>query len=206
VLITPARLELVRWMKSHEFSERKALRVVATSANAIRSLLARRDVLLNHAPCHLLAPYFMRSSQILTGKTAPMKTNLKLTVSLLFGVSTGLAVAQVIHAQQAKAGPAYIIAEVEKDPTKPQDPAALRKYSEETPKSLAAFGARYLVHGVNAQTLEGEVSKGRIVVIAFDSIEKARGWYYSPAYEALKPIRQASTKSRLLLVEGGSDQ
>jgi uncharacterized protein (DUF1330 family) len=130
----------------------------------------------------------------------------KLAVSLFFGVSIGLALAQVIHAQQSKGGPGYIIAEVEKDPARPQDPAALRKYSEETPKSLAAFGARYLVHGVNAQTLEGEVSKGRIVVIAFDSIEKARGWYYSAAYEALKPIRQNSTKSRLLLVEGSSEQ
>jgi uncharacterized protein (DUF1330 family) len=52
------------------------------------------------------------------------------------------------------------------------------------------------------QTLEGEAPKGFIVVIAFDSVEKARGWYYSPAYEAIKPIRQGSTKSRILLVEG----
>jgi len=43
---------------------------------------------------------------------------------------------------------------------------------------------------------------GYIVVIAFDSMEKARGWYYSAAYEAVKPIRQSSTKSRILIVEG----
>jgi uncharacterized protein (DUF1330 family) len=40
------------------------------------------------------------------------------------------------------------------------------------------------------------------VVIGFESVEKARGWYYSPAYEAIKPIRQNSTKSRILIVEG----
>lgn len=28
------------------------------------------------------------------------------------------------------------------------------------------------------------------------------GWYYSPAYEALKPLRESTSKSRLLLVEG----
>lgn len=135
-----------------------------------------------------------------------MKANHKLAVTLFSGVSIGLAVAQVMPAQQAKVPPAYIIAEVEKDPTKPQDPAASRKYAEETPKLLAGFGARYVIRGGKVETLEGDTPKGYIVVIGFDSVDKARGWYYSPAYEAIKPIRQNSTKSRLLLVEGVSDQ
>jgi uncharacterized protein (DUF1330 family) len=41
-------------------------------------------------------------------------------------------------------------------------------------------------------------------LIAFDSLEKARGWYFSPAYDAVKPIRQNSTKSRILIVEGAA--
>lgn len=45
-----------------------------------------------------------------------------------------------------------------------------------------------------------------IVAIGFESVEKARGWYYSPAYEAIKPIRQNSTKSRILIVEGVTAQ
>jgi hypothetical protein len=40
------------------------------------------------------------------------------------------------------------------------------------------------------------------VVIAFDSAEKAREWYDSPAYEAIKPIRQSSAQSRICIVEG----
>jgi uncharacterized protein (DUF1330 family) len=59
-----------------------------------------------------------------------------------------------------------------------------------------------LVRGGNVQALEGDAPKGYIVVIAFDSVEQARGWYNSPAYEAIKPIRQNSTKSRLLLADG----
>src|SRR5258707_15704090 len=66
-------------------------------------------------------------SQIQAGETGPMKTNHNLAMTLFAGVSIGLAVAQVIHAQQAKVVPAFIIAEVEKDPTKPQDPVASRK-------------------------------------------------------------------------------
>jgi uncharacterized protein (DUF1330 family) len=59
---------------------------------------------------------------------------------------------------RVKAPPAYVIAEVEKDPSKTQDPAASRKYAEEAPKSLAAFQARYLVRGGKIQTVEGEAS------------------------------------------------
>ena len=131
-----------------------------------------------------------------------MKTRVALLIALFLGVAIGTAGTQVIRAQQATTPPAYIIAEVEKDSRRVEDPAAARKYAEETPKSLAAFGAQYLVRRGNIQTLEGDAPKGYIVVIGFDSAEKARAWYYSPAYEAVKPIRQNSTKSRLLRVEG----
>jgi uncharacterized protein (DUF1330 family) len=132
-----------------------------------------------------------------------VKTNHKLTLTLLAGVSIGLAAAQAIHAQQANVPPAYVIAEVEKDAYKTEDPAASRRYAEEAPKSLAAFQAQYLVRGGGKiQTLEGEAPKGYIVVIGFESVEKARAWYDSPAYEAIKPIRQNSTKSRIFIVEG----
>jgi uncharacterized protein (DUF1330 family) len=133
-----------------------------------------------------------------------MKTNQKLALTLLAGVLVGLIAAQAIPAQAVKLPPAYVIAEVEPDPTKPADPAASKRYAEEAPKAMAAFGGQYLIRGGKAQTVEGETSKGRIVVIAFESLEKARGWYFSPAYEAVKPIRQNSTKSRILIVEGVS--
>jgi uncharacterized protein (DUF1330 family) len=131
-----------------------------------------------------------------------LNTNHKLAVAVLAGVSIGVTAAQAIHAQQAKAPPAYLIAEVEKDSTKTADPIAARKYGDEAPKTILAFDGRYVVRGGAVQTLEGDAPKGYIVVIAFDSMEKARSWYNSPAYEAIKPIRQNSTRSRLLLVEG----
>ena len=40
------------------------------------------------------------------------------------------------------------------------------------------------------------------MIIAFDSVEKAREWYDSPAYAAVRPIRQGAAKSRLYIVEG----
>jgi uncharacterized protein (DUF1330 family) len=131
-----------------------------------------------------------------------MKAKVTLSIALFIGIAIGTAGTEVIRAQQATTPPAYIIAEVEKDPSKVDDPAAFQKYVEEIPKTLAAFGARYVVLSAKVQTLEGDAPKGAIVVIGFDSVEKARGWYYSPAYEALKPLRQNTRKSRFLLVEG----
>jgi uncharacterized protein (DUF1330 family) len=125
-----------------------------------------------------------------------MKTNHKLALAVLAGVSIGVAGAKAIHAQQAKAPPAYLIAEVDV-----MDPAAFQKYREKIPGTLAPFDGHYLVRGGKTQSLEGEPPK-RFVVIAFDSMEKAQAWYDSPAYEAIKPIRQSSAKSRTFIVEG----
>ena len=133
-----------------------------------------------------------------------MKAKVTLSIALFTGIAIGTAGTEVIRAQQATAPPAYIIAEVEKDPNRTADPAATKKYVEEIPKTLAAFGGHIVVAsaGNKTRTLEGDAPKGAIIVMGFDNVERARGWYYSPAYEALKPLRQNTSKSRLLLVEG----
>jgi uncharacterized protein (DUF1330 family) len=130
-----------------------------------------------------------------------MKTNHKLALAVLAGVSIGAAGARTIHAQQVKAPPAYVVAEVG-DVT---DPANMQKYGEKVPETLAPFEHHYVVRGGKTQSLEGEPPK-RIVVIAFDSAEKARAWYDSPAYAAIKPLRQSSAKSRIFIAEGVAPQ
>jgi uncharacterized protein (DUF1330 family) len=75
--------------------------------------------------------------------------------------------AQPLQAQQAKAAPAYLVVEVDI-----KDPATL--YATAVPTTLAPFGGRFIVRGGKTDALEGEAPK-RIVMIAFDSIEKAQG-------------------------------
>jgi len=125
-----------------------------------------------------------------------MKTNRTLVLAVLVGIAIGVAAAVAIHAQQVKAAPAYMIGEV--DVT---DPATFQKYSEKVPGTLAAFNGHFLVRGGKTQALEGDPPK-RIVVIAFDSMKQAQSWDDSPAYDAIKPIRQSAAKSRLFIVEG----
>jgi uncharacterized protein (DUF1330 family) len=125
-----------------------------------------------------------------------VKKNPKLALAVLAGVSIGAVGAEVIHAQQAKAVPGYVIAEVEVT-----DRAAMQKYGEQVPATLAPFNHHYVVRGGRAQSLEGEPPKP-IVIIAFDSVEKAREWYDSPAYRAVKPLRLSAATSRIFIAEG----
>ena len=126
-----------------------------------------------------------------------MKTNHKLALGVLVGALIGFAVAKAIHAQQAKVPPGYIIYEADAVLDIPN----LQKYAEKLPETLAPFNHRYIVLGGKPQALEGEPPQG-VVTIAFDSVEKAREWYDSRAYQAIKPIRQSASKGRLLIVEG----
>lgn len=121
-----------------------------------------------------------------------------LALAVLAGISIGAASVMVVHSQEAKTPPAYLIAEIEVT-----DRAAFQKYAEKVPDTLAPFRGsfHYVVRGGKTQALEGQPPKS-IVVIAFDSTEKALAWYNSPAYEALKPIRQGASTSRLFTAEG----
>jgi uncharacterized protein (DUF1330 family) len=126
-----------------------------------------------------------------------MKTKYKLALAVLAGVLIGGAGAGAIHAQQVKTPPGYVVAEVEIT-----DPTALQQYAAKAPQIVASYGGRYVVRGGDVQPLEGEAPKGYFVIIGFDSVQKAREWYDSPAYKAIRGIRQSATKSRLFLVEG----
>jgi uncharacterized protein (DUF1330 family) len=131
-------------------------------------------------------------------RNEPMKANHKLAFAVLVGVAIGIAGAAAVHARQVNVAPGYLIAEIAvTDPNS----TSLQKYAQEAPKTMAPFNHRYLVRGGKTQALEGEPPTS-IVVIAFDSAEKAREWYDSPAYQAIKPLRQSATKSRLFIAEG----
>jgi uncharacterized protein (DUF1330 family) len=125
-----------------------------------------------------------------------MKANHKLALVILASMATGVGGAEIVRAQQAKTPPAYVIAEVEVT-----DPAGMQKYGEKVPETLAPFNNHYVVRGGKPQAVEGDAPKS-IVMIAFDSVEKAHEWYDSPGYQAIKAIRQSASKARIYIVEG----
>ena len=71
-------------------------------------------------------------------------------------------------------------------------------------ETLTPFNGHYhfVVRGGKTESLDGDAPPKGIVVIQFDSSEQAHAWYNSPAYAAIRPVRQAATKGRMFIVEG----
>ncbi len=125
-----------------------------------------------------------------------MKTNRKLMLAVLVGAVIGVAGATAIHARPAKVLPGYVVAEV--DVT---DPSTFQKYADKAPGTIEQYGGHYVIRGGKFDSIEGDAPK-RFVVIQFDSVEKAKAWEDSPEYDAIKPIRHSSAKSRVFIIEG----
>jgi len=104
------------------------------------------------------------------------------------------------HGAQVKTSTVYVISEADAI----TDSAAIKNYGAKVPETLAPFSGHYhfVVRGGKAENLDGDPPPEGIVVIAFDSSEQAHAWYDSPAYAAIRPIRQAAIKGRMFIVEG----
>jgi uncharacterized protein (DUF1330 family) len=125
-----------------------------------------------------------------------MGTTFKLVVCSIISAALGALAAQALHAQTKP--PGYFIAEV--DVTDPE--SFSKDYSAKVPATVQPFGGHWLVRGGKAIGSDGEPPKPRIVVMAFDSIDKAQAWRDSPGYKALVPIRDKAAKVRSFFVEG----
>ena len=127
-----------------------------------------------------------------------MKSNYKLFMGVVAGVLIGTLGNNRIHGQQVETPPVYIISEAETIP----DLAAIKEYAAKVHATLGPFNGHYhfVVRGGKAESLDGDAPPKGIVVIAFDTSERAHAWYDSPAYAAIRPIRQAATKGRMFIV------
>ncbi|WNJ91203.1 DUF1330 domain-containing protein [Bosea sp. 685] len=67
--------------------------------------------------------------------------------------------------------------------------------------TLIPFGGRFLVHGATPEVVEGPWP-GDLVMIAFPDMEAVRGWYASPAYQEILPLRTRNSTSVTMLVDG----
>ena len=93
--------------------------------------------------------------------------------------------------------PAYVVVEVEV-----QDKERYETYKQMVPPSLAAYGGRFIVRGGAAETLEGEWSPKRLVILEFPSAEQAKAWWGSKEYAEAKALRQATARTQMIVVEG----
>jgi uncharacterized protein (DUF1330 family) len=59
-----------------------------------------------------------------------------------------------------------------------------------------------VVRGGDIEVLEGSSQPNRIVVVRFDSAEATRGWWKNSGNAELKAMRQRTTVTNMILVEG----
>ena len=82
------------------------------------------------------------------------------------------------------------------------DPVLFEEYKKLSPATVAQYGGRFLARGGRTETLEGDWSPKRLVILEFASVEQARAWSDSAEYAPAKRLRQLASKSNLIVVEG----
>ena len=89
---------------------------------------------------------------------------------------------------------AYVIAEVEVT-----DSETFEEYRKLVPPTIEAFGGRYVVRGGAIYGLEGDWRPGRMVVIEFADVERAKAWhgseFYAPAQGVAGGVRRHPDES-----------
>ena len=97
--------------------------------------------------------------------------------------------------------PAYLIANVEI-----KDAEMIRLYLEGTPDILKKYTGRFLVRGGEQWIAEGDWKPSRLVVVEFDSLDKAKEFWNSEEYAPLKAFRQSSAYTEMVFVDGLSKE
>jgi len=124
-----------------------------------------------------------------------VKIRFALTIAFI-GAAIGAMAVHALHAQSKP--PAYVITEIQVT-----DPSAYQtEYAPKIAKVNQAAGAKYLARGGKIVTLDGAPPQGRVVVLEFESVDKALQWRDSAAHKGLVPMRDKYSKTRSYLVEG----
>ncbi|MGF1525782.1 MAG: DUF1330 domain-containing protein [Candidatus Competibacterales bacterium] len=93
--------------------------------------------------------------------------------------------------------PAYVVLDIAIE-----DPALYDEYKKLAPSAIAAYGGKYLARGGHAETLEGDWSPNRIVIVQFDSVERAKAMLDSGEYREARALRKRAAVTHSIVVEG----
>jgi len=117
-------------------------------------------------------------------------------LTLLAGIAIGAVAVHSLHAQAKP--PGYYIAEIT---VKDQD-AYGKEFVPPATKSLQDQGGKFVIRGGKTIAAQGAAPAPRVVVIQFESLDKAQAWWDSPAQKAAQAIGDKYASFRSFLVEG----
>ena len=93
--------------------------------------------------------------------------------------------------------PAYLVFIKERE----HNSAAMADYAAKAGASLGGHSAKPLAYYGAIETLEGPEAAGS-VIIEFPSMEEARAWYRSDAYQEARQLRFQGADYRVILTQG----
>jgi uncharacterized protein (DUF1330 family) len=82
------------------------------------------------------------------------------------------------------------------------DPVRYEEYKKLAAPTVEMYGGRYIARGGKTETLEGDWSPTRLVILQFDNIEQAKAWHDSVEYGEAKNIRHATAISKMVAIDG----
>ena len=91
----------------------------------------------------------------------------------------------------------YLIAQVQVN-----DPELYRKYQQAVLPTIQKHGGKVLAAAPEAEIVEGSWPTGFTVILQFESVEAARGWYESDDYAEPLAIRHKAASANLVFVQG----
>jgi len=120
----------------------------------------------------------------------------KVAFAIAVGIGLSAAAVEGLHAQAQRAG--YVVAEINvKNPD-----GYMKEFLPSAAKAIAEAGGKYVVRGGKTVSLQGEAPPSRVVVLRFESIDKAQTWYDSLARRDSQAIGDKYATFRIFLVEG----
>ena len=92
---------------------------------------------------------------------------------------------------------AYVIVDIDV-----KNPSTYKDYIALAPATVTAYGGRYLARAGKTEVFEGEWVPKRLVILEFESLERAKAWLDSPEYTPIKKLRHKAATSNMVAIEG----
>lgn len=92
---------------------------------------------------------------------------------------------------------AFVIVDIEVT-----DPVGYEDYKRLAAPTVALYGGKYIARGGHTETLEGNWSPKRLVILQFESVERAKAWVNSDEYREARALRHKYATSEMIVVEG----
>lgn len=94
--------------------------------------------------------------------------------------------------------PAYVVALIERI----HDPQTYKNYVAQVEATLKPFEGKFIARKPEPDVLEGALAPARAIILEFPTLDAARAWHASPAYQPVMKLRQSASDGTLLLLPG----